>query len=190
MVKTPACRLVTYGETTGGPVGICSLDDANQWQGTEQEESLYWDVTANMGLATFFRYSSKYAFFNSETGNFALFRAVDALVLVEIFSIEEEATIPWKGIEFDIRPQSYSPVQLQGLTCFFDSSMSIQGCILPQESIYDVGSSKNWNTVVLACDYQSFCEVVFESSLMHLEGICFFKKAVQEANDDFKTPEK
>jgi hypothetical protein len=177
MVKTLPCQLLVYGETTGGPVCICSAEAANQWQGTEHEESLYWEVTAKMGLDTFFRYSANYAFFNTETGNFALFRSVEALVLVEIISIEAEATIPWQGLEFTLRPQTYSPVHLLGLTCFFDSSLSIQGCILPQESIYASGPSSMWNTVLLECDYLAAYEVTFDSDTMHLAGVCFLKTA-------------
>lgn len=178
MTKTPPCQLVVYGETTGGPVCICALEAANQWQGTEQEGSLYWDVTDKMGMVTLFKYSPQYTFFNSEIGNFALFKSVNALALVEIVSIEEEATIPWKGIEFDIRPQTQLPIQLQGLTCFFDSSISIQGDILPQESIYDIGQSNAWNTVVLDCDYQTMCEVSFQSDTVHLEGVLFSKTTI------------
>lgn len=141
MVKTPACQLLVYGETTGGPVCVCSYEAANQWQGTEQAESLYWEVTAKIGLATFFQYSANYAFFNSETGNFALFKSAEALVLVELISIEA-AAIPWRGLEFTIRPQTYSPVQLRGLTCFFDSTLSLPAGVLPQEAIYASAQSK------------------------------------------------
>lgn len=173
MVNTSACRLVASGETTGGPVCICSLEAANQWQGTEQKGSLYWDVVAKIGLATLFQYSPKYAFFNTETGNFALYRSADTLVLVEIISIEPEAAMPWNGIEFTIQQQTYSPVRLRGITCFFDSTATVKGSILPQESIYDIGHSKAWNTVVLDCNYQAAYEVSFKSDLMHLEGVGF-----------------
>jgi hypothetical protein len=84
----------SYGETTGGPVCICSWEAANHWQGANQEDSLYWDVVAKIGKDTLFQYSPTYAFFNSETGNFALYRSPTALVLVEIISIEKEATTP------------------------------------------------------------------------------------------------
>ncbi|GAB2470433.1 hypothetical protein GCM10011375_39010 [Hymenobacter qilianensis] len=176
MTKTPACPLVVYGETTGGPVCISSLEAANQWAGSDHEGSLYGAVIESIGTAAFFRFSQDYAFFNSETGNFALFKSDEALVLVEIVSLEEDAVLPWRGIEFNILPQTHAPVQLQGLTCFFDSSQSIQARILPQESIYAIGHSNVWNTVVLECDYQAVCEVVFESDTMHLAGICFLKK--------------
>ena len=177
MATTSACQLVAYGETTGGPVCVCSLEATNHWQGTDQEGSLYGDVVAKMGMATLFHYSPNYTFFNSETGNFVLYRSRDALVLVEIISIEQEASMPWQGIEFTIRPQTLSPIRLQGLTCFFDSSLSVKGLILPQESIYALAQSKGWNMVVLDCDYQAACEVSFESDLMHLEGICFLTEA-------------
>ncbi|SMC00654.1 hypothetical protein SAMN00120144_4321 [Hymenobacter roseosalivarius DSM 11622] len=179
MTKTSACPLVVYGETTGGPVCICSLEAANQWLGSDQEGSLYETVIESIGTAAFFHYSQDYAFFNSETGNFALFKSNEALVLVEIVSLEEDAVIPWKGIEFSIRPQTHSPVQLLELTCFFDSSMTIQPCILPQESVYALGQSNVWNTVLLECDYQTVCEVMFQSDSMQLEGICFLKKGVK-----------
>lgn len=176
MTHIPACQLVAYGETTGGPVCICSLEAANHWQGAEQAGSLYWDVAAKIGRVALFQYSPTYAFFNSETGNFALYRSPTALVLVEIMSIEPAATMPWNGLEFTIRPQTHSPVQVQGLTCFFDASLSVRGNILPQESIYALEQSRTWNTVVLDCDYQAACEVSFESDQMQLEGICFLRK--------------
>ena len=177
-MKTSACHLVAYGETTGGPVCICSFEAAIHWQGAEQEESLYWEVVEKIGLVTLFQYSPEYAFFNTETGNFALYKAVDALVVVEIISIENAVLLPEHSVKFTIRPQTYSPVQLRGITCFFDAAVTVNGSILPQESVCHIGQSSTWDTVVLECDYHAAYEVSFESDLMHLEGVCFLREAI------------
>jgi len=179
MMKTAASQLVVYGETTGGPVCLCSLNAAKQWLGSDQAGTLYWEVIEQLGTRAFFRYNQAYAFFTSETGNFALFRSDESLALVEVVSLEEGAVIPWQGIAFSIRPQTHAAVLLQGFTCFFDASRTIQGHILAQESIYATHHSKVWNTVVLECDYQAVCDVTYQSATLHLEGICFLKNKVE-----------
>lgn len=170
------CTLLAYGETTGGPVGICSLEAAQQWQGSEQADTLYWDVTDAMGITTLFRYNQDYSFFNTETGNFALFTAADCLVLAEIISIEADAVLPWKGLPFRLKLGTFSAFELTGWICFFNSSMSIKGQLLPQQSLYALEQRTVWNMAVLACDYHEVGEVTFQSATMHVEGICFRRK--------------
>lgn len=88
--------------------------------------------------------------------------------------------MPWRGIEFDIKPFTQEPFSLKGLTVFFDSTLSIQGRILPQESVNDIGQGYVWDTAVLNCNYSSACEVFFKSASIHLEGICFLKEKREE----------
>ena len=175
-MKTQLCQLLAYCETTGGPICICSPEAASKWQGSEQEDSLYWEVAEQIGMATLFNYNQDYSFFNSETGNFAFFRGENTLILIEIISIEEDASIPWKGIEFNIKPSTRSTRKLSGLTCFFDSTLSIQQHIVTQEGVHAIDQSSTWNLAVLDCDYYETHEVHFTSATMHLEGICFIRE--------------
>lgn len=174
-MKTQPCKLLAYCETTGGPICICSIADATKWRGTEYEDSLYWDVVNQIGKNSLFNYSQSYTFFNSETGNFSFFKSDNSLVIAEIITIEENAAIPWRGIEFDIKPNTEESLDLKGLTAFFDSMLSIKGKILSQESMNDIGQGYVWDTAVLNCDYSRACEVSFKSATMHLEGVCFLK---------------
>ena len=128
-------------------------------------------------MATLFTYSHEYTFFNSETGNFVFFRAEDTLVLAEIISIEENAPIPWKGVEFDIQPDSSSSLALSGLTCFFDSTLSLPQPIAIRESLHAIDQKNVWNLAVLDCDYHETYEVSFLSDTMQLKGVCFMSKS-------------
>ncbi|MGY3087702.1 hypothetical protein ACVWYF_000728 [Hymenobacter sp. UYAg731] len=175
-MKTKPCRLIAYCETTGGPVCISTIAVAAKWHGTEQEDSLYWDVVNHIGKNLLFKYSEDYTFFNSETGNFAFFKSDDSLVIAEIITIEEKAAMPWNGIVFDIEPHTQETFNLKGLTCFFDSALSIQDKILPQESLNDIRQGYVWDTAILDCEYSKTCEVLFKSVTMHLQGVCFLKE--------------
>ena len=112
-----------------------------------------------MGTDSLFKYNEEYSFFNSETGNFAFFRGKNTLVLIEIISIEDDASIPWKGIEFNIKPSTRSTLKISGLTCFFDSTLSIQQYIVSQESVHAIDRSNAWNLAILDCDYDETHEI-------------------------------
>ncbi|WP_143164216.1 hypothetical protein [Hymenobacter daecheongensis] len=177
-MKTQLCQLLAYCETSGAPVGICSLTEANAWRGTEYEQTLYWDVVQSIGHTLLFEFDAAHRFFNTETGNFAFYRSVDGaeLVLAEIISIEQEAEIPWNGIAFTCDDDTKAPLKLKGLTCFFDSAITLPSALLPYTSLYAVGQTTPWNVAVLDCDYDATCEVVFKSDTLHLQGICFRKQ--------------
>ena len=174
-MKTQACQLFAYCETSGAPVGICSLKEAKAWRGTHQEQTLYWEVVQNIGQSLLFEFSATQRFFNTETGNFVLFRSIDGaeLVLAEIIYVEEEAPIFWRGISFSYTADSRISLKLNGLTCFFDASITLPNTLLPYASLYAIGQPNPWNVAVLDCNYDSAYEVEFKSDTMHIQGICF-----------------
>lgn len=171
-MKTSLCQLLTYGETTGAPLCISPLAAAKHWQGAEQETSLYWEVTAQMGMETLFLYSPTYAFFGTETGNFALFEGADTLVLVEIISLEAGVSLP-RCLEFTFQPDMGTALVLQGLTCFFDASLSLPPDLPAQPARYALSQPTVWDTVVVECAYQVAYPVSLQLSALHLEGLCF-----------------
>ena len=178
-MKTQPCQLFAYCETSGAPVGICSVAEAKAWRGTEQEKTLYWDVVQNIGQTLLFEFDASHRFFNTETGNFALYRSINGaeLVLAEIISIEE-AVIPWNGIAFTCNTDTKASLKLKGLTCFFDAALTLPSPLLPHTSLYAVGQATPWNVAVLDCDYDTAYEAVFKSDTILLQGICFRKQGI------------
>ncbi|QJX48745.1 hypothetical protein HMJ29_18210 [Hymenobacter taeanensis] len=120
-METRLCQLFAYCETSGAPVGICSLEDAKAWCGTEYKQPLYWDVIQSIGQMQLFQFDATHCFFNTETGNFALYRSTDGaeLVIAEIISIEEDAAIPLSGLAFNCDIDTQASIKLKGWTCFF-----------------------------------------------------------------------
>lgn len=179
-MKTRACQLLAYGETAGAPVCICSFALAMAWQGTDQEQTMYWEVVQSIGKTLLFEFDAQHQFFNTETGNFALFRSADEteLVMAEVIYAEENATFPWRGIHFAGTADTRTPVLLKGLTCFFDAALTLPDNLLPRVALYAVGQAKPWNTAVLDCHYDAAYEITFKSDMLHLEGICFRKEGI------------
>lgn len=174
-MTTQVCEFVAYGETEGAPLCICSLTSAQSWQGAEHDQTRYWEVVEGMGQAQLFEFDAHYCFFNTETGNFALFRSADGteLVVAEVITAEESATLPWRGLRFSGIPNTQTPLPLRGLTCFFDAALTLPASLLPQAALYAVDRSAPWNAAVLDCHYDVAYEVTFKSDTLHLEGLCF-----------------
>ncbi|NVO86344.1 hypothetical protein [Hymenobacter terrestris] len=174
-MTTQVCEFVGYGETAGAPLCVCSLASAQAWVGTEQEQTRYWEVVEAMGQAPLFEWDAHHRFFNTETGNFALFRSADGteLVVVEVVSAEENAGLPWQGLQFSLNPTTRTPLHLRGWTCFFDAALTLPGPLLPHTALYAVDQSGPWNAAVLDCHYDAAYEVTFRSDTLNLEGICF-----------------
>jgi hypothetical protein len=102
-----------------------------------------------------------------------LFRSQNELIIAELISIEVHAVIPWTRIEFEIDSTNPLKLHLSGITCFFDSSMTIESRLASQESLLDVGEYGLWNAAVLNCAYTKAFEVKYKSNPIHLIGICF-----------------
>jgi hypothetical protein len=181
-MTTQVCELVAYGETAGAPLCICSLARAQAWQGAEHEQTRYWEVVEGMGQATLFQLDEHYHFFYTETGNFALFRSTDGieLVVAEIITADESATLPWRGLHFYGNPTTRTPLPLRGLTCFFDAALTLPKSLMPQAALYALDQSASWNTAVLDCHYDAAYEVMFKSDTLHLEGLCFRREIPQD----------
>jgi hypothetical protein len=179
-MTTQVCEFVAYGETAGAPLCICSLASAQAWQGTEHDQTRYWEVVEGMGHATLFHLNAQYCFFNTETGNFALFRSADGteLVVAEVISADESAALPWRGLRFSGTPHPRTPLQLRGLTCFFDAALTLSELLLPQTALYALNQRAPWNTAVLDCHYDVAYEVRFKSDALHLEGLCFRRETL------------
>lgn len=179
-MTTQVCELVAYGETAGAPLCICSLASAQVWQGTEHDQIRYWEVVESMSHAMLFQLDAHYRFFNTETGNFALFRSADGteLVVAEVLTADEFAALPWRGLRFSGNLHTRTPLQLRGLTCFFDAALTLPESLLPQAALYALDKSAPWNTAVLDCHYDAAYEVMFKSDTLHLEGLCFRREAL------------
>lgn len=179
-MKTQACQLLAYCETSGAPVSICSLAEASAWRGTDQEETLYWNVVQEIGQKLLFEFDAAHRFFNTETGNFALFRSADGaeLIVAEIIHIEEDAVMPWSGIAFECDSDTRISLELKGLTCFFDASLTVPSSISAHTSLYAVGQAAPWNIAVLDCDYDAAYEAEFKTNTVHMQGICFRKERI------------
>jgi len=179
-MTTQVCELVAYGETAGAPLCICSLASAQAWQGAEHDQTRYWEVVDGMGQATLFQLDEHYRFFNTETGNFALFRSADGtdLVVAEIITVDESATLPWRGLHFLCNPTTRTPLQLRGLTCFFDAALTLPESVLPQAALYALDQNAPWNIAVLDCHYDEAYEVMFKSDTLHLQGLCFRRETL------------
>jgi hypothetical protein len=179
-MTTQVCQLITYGETTGAPLCFCSLASAQTWQGAEYDQTRYWEVVEAMGQAALFQFNEHYYFFNTETGNFALFRSADGteLVVAEVITAEESAVLPWRGLSFSGNPTTRTPLQLLGLTCFFDAALTLPESLLPQAALYALDQNAPWNTAVLDCHYDAAYEVTFKSDTLHLEGLCFRRETL------------
>ena len=172
-MKTSICQLLAYCETSGGPVCVAPLQEAEDWLGTESELSLYHNVCAQIGTNIWFQYG-KINFFNSEIGNFVLFRSSEELIIAELISLEEHASMPWNGIAFSIEENSDFEVTLEGLTCFFDSSITVANDLTTNESLMNIGGYGTWNCAVLNCSFSKGRKVAFETSEVHLEGLSFY----------------
>jgi hypothetical protein len=174
-MTTQACEFVAYGETAGAPLCVCSLDSAQAWQGTDQEQTRYWEMVELMGQETLFELDAQYRFFNTETGNFALFRSADGteLVVAEVITAEESAVLPWRGLHFSGKPDTRTPLRLRGWTCLFDAALTLPKPLLPQAALYAIDQGAPWNTAVLDCHADAAYEVTYKSDSLHLEGICF-----------------
>ncbi|TGE20927.1 hypothetical protein [Hymenobacter metallicola] len=179
-MTTQVCEFVAYGETAGAPLCICSLASAQAWRGAESDQTRYWDVVEGMGQTPLFQFDAQYRFFNTETGNFALFRSADRteLVVAEVITAEESATLPWRGLCFSENLNTRTLLQLRGWTCFFDAALTLPESLLPQAALYAVDQSTPWNTAVLDCHYDAAYEVTFKSDTLHLEGICFRQESL------------
>ncbi|NVO86700.1 hypothetical protein [Hymenobacter terrestris] len=179
-MKTQPCQLFAYCETSGAPVGICALTEALAWRGTEHEQTLYWDVIEAIGQTLLFEFDNAHQFFNTETGNFALYQSTDGkeLVVAEFISIELDVVIPWSGIAFSCNTDTRAPLNLKGLTCFFDAALTLPNGILPHVSLYAIAQVAPWNIAVLDCNYDTAYEVEFKSETMQIQGICFRKEHI------------
>jgi hypothetical protein len=179
-MTTQVCELVAYGETAGAPLCICSLASAQAWQGADHDQTRYWEVVEAMGQATLFQLNAHYRFFNTETGNFGLFRSVDGmeLVVVEVITADESAALPWRGLCFLGNVNTRTPLQLRGLICFFDAALTLPESLLPQAAPYALDQSAPWNTAVLDCHYDVAYEVMFKSDTLHLQGLCFRRETL------------
>ena len=177
---TQACALVAYGETAGAPLCVCSLASAQAWQGADHDQTRYWEVVEGMGQASLFQLDAHYRFFNTETGNFGLFRSTDGteLVVAEVITADESAALPWRGLHFSGNPNTRTLLQLRGLTCFFDAALTLPESLLPQAALYALGQNAPWNTAVLDCHYDATYEVMFKSDTLHLEGLCFRRETL------------
>jgi hypothetical protein len=184
-METRLCQLFAYCETSGAPVGICSLEDAKAWRGTENEQTLYWDVIQSIGRTLLFQFDRTHRFFNTETGSFALYRSADGveLAIVEVIYMEEETTIPCNGLAFECDIDTKSVVEMKGWTCFFDSALTVPNTLSAYTSLHAVGQATPWNVAVLDCDYDTAYEVSLKSDTMLLQGICFSKESVLRTSD-------
>ena len=174
-MTTQVCEFIAYGETEGAPLCVCSLDSALAWQGTEHNQTRYWEVVEAMDKDLLFQFDAQHRFFNTETGNFALFRSADVteLVVAEVITAEESAALPWRGVRFSANPNTRTLLPLRGWTCFFDAALTLPDSLLPQAGLYAVDQNAPWNAAVLDCHYDAAYEVTFRSDTLHLEGICF-----------------
>jgi hypothetical protein len=179
-MTTQACELVACGETAGAPLCVCSLASAQAWQGADHDQTRYWEVVEGMGQTTLFQLDEHYRFFNTETGNFALFRSADGtdLVVAEIITADESATLPWRGLRFVGNPTTRTPLHLRGLICFFDAALTLPESLLPQAALYALDQNAPWNTAVLDCHYDAAYEVMFKSDTLHLQGLCFRRETL------------
>jgi hypothetical protein len=179
-MTTQVCEFIAYGETGGAPLCVCSLASAQAWQGAEHDHTRYWEVVEGMGQAPLFQLDAHYRFFNTETGNFNLFRSADGteLVVAEVISAEESAALPWRGLRFSGNSNTRTPLQLRGLTCFFDAALTLPQSLLPQAALYALDQSAPWNTAVLDCHYDAAYEVKFKSDTLHLAGLCFRRETL------------
>lgn len=136
-----------------------------------------------MGHATLFQLDAHYRFFNTETGNFALFWSADAteLVVAEVITTDEFTALPWRGLRFSGTLHTRTPLQLRGLTCFFDAALTLPESLLPQAALYALDQSAPWNTAVLDCHYDAAYEVMFKSDTLHLQGLCFRQDAFYDS---------
>lgn len=141
---------------------------------------MYWDVVQSIGQTLLFEFGAQHQFFNTETGNFALFRSADEteLVVAQVIYAEENATFPWRGIYFVGTADTRTPMLMKGLTCFFDAALTLPDNLSPHVSLYAVGQAQPWNAAVLDCHYDAAYEVTFKSNMLHLEGICFRKESI------------
>lgn len=179
-MTTQECAFVAYGETSGAPLCVCSLASAQAWRGTEYDRTRYWEVVDAIGQTLLFAFDAEHCFFNTETGNFALFRSTDGaeLVVAEIVSAADTAALPWRGLLFEGNADTRTTLPLHGLTCFFDAALTLPDQLLPQPALYAVDQSKPWNTAVLDCHYDAAYEVAFKSDSLTLVGICFRKESL------------
>jgi hypothetical protein len=179
-MTTQVCEFVAYGETEGAPLCVCSLASAQIWQGAEHDETRYWEVVEAMGQDLLFRFDAQHHFFNTETGNFALFRSADATkpVVAEVITAEESAALPWRGVRFSVNPDTRTLLPLRGWMCFFDAALTLPASLLLQAALYAVDKSAPWNAAVLYCRYDAAYEVTFRSDTLHMEGICFRQEAI------------
>jgi hypothetical protein len=148
-------------------------------RGAEYDQTRYWEVVEAIGQATLFQVEADLRFFNTETGNFALFQSADGKeVVAEIVSAEHTATLPWRGLRFVVNADTRRPLPLHGLTCFFDVALTLPDLLLPQPALYVVDQQKPWNAAVLDCHYDAAYEVAFKSDTLELAGICFRQEAL------------
>ena len=179
-MTTQECALVGYGETLGAPLCVCSLASAQAWRGTDNDQTKYWEVVDAIGQTLLFEFEAEHRFFNTETGNFALFQSADRteLVVAEIISIEDDAVLPWRGLRFAVDSDTRTTLRLHGLTCFFDAALTLPDQLLPQPALCAVGQQKPWNIAVLDCRYNAAYEVAFKSERLKLTGICFRQESI------------
>jgi hypothetical protein len=174
-MTTQECAFIAYGETSGAPLCVCSLARAQTWRGAEYDQTRYWEVVDAIGQTLLLELDAEYRFFNTETGNFALFQSADGteLVVAEIISAENTAALPWRGLRFVGIAYKRTTLMLHGLTCFFDAALTLPDPLLPQPALYAVDQAKPWNAAVLDCHYDAAYEVAFKSDSLHLVGVCF-----------------
>lgn len=179
-MTTQVCEFVAYGETAGAPLCVCSLASAQAWKGAEHDQTRYWEVIEVMGKDLLFQFDAQHHFFNTETGNFALFRSADAteLVVAEVITAKESAALPWRGLRFSGNPTMRTPLPIRGWMCFFDAALTLPEPLLPQTALYAVDQRAPWNAAVLDCHYDAAYEVTFRSDTLHLAGICFRREVL------------
>jgi len=125
-MKTEKFKYLGYFETTGGPVCITNSCNLPKWTGSEHETGSYWDMvetTDNKEILT--QYDDDFLIFNTDTGNFLLFESNEKIIIVEAIYLEEDFSIDFSGVVFDIKEEINLSIQLTGMTIFFDSTLTI-----------------------------------------------------------------
>jgi len=173
-MRTQAFKFLDYLETAGGPVCICPINVLPDWTGAEEESGLYWHAIDEIGVEPLEIFREKFILFNSETGNFALFRTDKQIVIAEIITIEPFFSMPWNGIEFEIDELELVIPQLNGLIAIFDAGLTL-GSVVHEECVRAVNGSQVWNAAFLEGNFSSSKQVTYKSDSIYLTGVLLTK---------------
>ncbi|MBC8085196.1 MAG: hypothetical protein H7Z21_18525 [Hymenobacter sp.] len=160
-------KLIGEGQTTGGPVCIASIDAFKNWTGSDTSGGDYWSLINSIGKDIVYNYE-KCLVFNTETGNYSLFRSEDnSIIIGEVVYMEDDFNIPVEKVKFDIGAYLNVDVPICADVCVvYDSSINGSNALSNSTTINNLTSVFN-----LTGNFKGVRTAILKNDLIFINGI-------------------